>query len=134
MNYKTKGNKKLSFRQTSLPTSGKRNLSKNGNRKPMTTLQANALYGKTLNMLTFQRTAQRYYKTSASKHANMCSLKNEVNKRYISIEFAFLHNNYMRLTKTIPHISTSVYHLEYFIQRPKTNKDLFLYLIKADLI
>jgi hypothetical protein len=110
-----------------LPTSAKNNKDKNGKKIPMTLFQAESLYNTAIDIKTFQRIAQTYYKTSRINQ--LISLTNEQTGNSIQICFTRDMFKYIRCTKYITSRPYPDNQIEILIKKPEFNSLLFQKLI-----
>lgn len=122
MNYKAK---KKSAINALLPSSGKKNLSKNGKRLPLTSLQAHAMRRKPLEIDTFQRAAQKFYSTSRLGY--LLALVNEQTNDFVRIDFCKDFDGYLTI-----YCSKNNCHV--LLYSPTSNRDLFLKITSKNLL
>lgn len=124
MNFQSESTKKDSH----LPRTGKQNRTKNGKRRPMTKEDVVQLYDKPFDQKTFQRIAQRYYKTNTV--GTKLWLVNEITENCVVINFEPDNLGYI----IIAVISYNQHVYDYHMKKPRFNSDLFKKIVSKQLL
>ena len=108
-----------------LPKKASENKDKQGRKRPMTSMIANALYNTPLNIKQFQKVARTYYKTK--RIGNLVYLTSEINKNFIKIDFNTDLFEYIKIY--VSRLDTTIE-----IPEPKYNSDLFKKIVNKNML